>query len=491
MITLRDYQERGVAAIRDAMTRLMHRRVLYTLPTGGGKTVLFCYVAQSAVRKGNTVAIMVHRRELVEQVSRTLHGFGQPHGIMAADYTPSPSEPVQVCSIDTLARRLWKVRDFDVIIIDEAHHMMAKTWLSVGQRFANAVQIGVTATPCRLDGKGLGNFFDYMVKGPTVAELTDMGYLVPAKYWGWPVDLSGVHTRHGDYAPHELAERLDKPKLIGDMLAHYRQICPGKKTVAFAVNRLHAEHIAETFRQGGYRAETLLGDLPKAERLGRTKKFESGELQLLSTVDVVSEGYDLPGIEAVILGRSTQSLAMFLQQVGRMLRTAPGKQFGCVLDHAGNVLRHGYAHIDRDWTLEGGAGEDTEKRPLPPKQCPRCYRIVPAHKPVCECGFQWTKKTEIPLDLLNVNGQLIEYKLEGMNMREMQDTARRIVHKMKSEIAYLREIARRKGYNPNWANHVIMGRLEKQLKSESGPLDIIELQRQIAKAMRLPDEPGK
>ena len=331
-LTLRDYQDSAVAAVRSAYASGL-RAPLLTLPTGGGKTVVFSYIAEQAGAKGNRVLILVHRRELLRQTSRTLDDFGVCHGMISAGMTTFIGHPVQVASVQTLVRRMDRLRwDPDLIIVDEAHHATGKTtWGKVLAHYTGAKILGVTATPQRLDGQGLGisagGMFDRLITGPTVAQLTAAGHLSPAVVFAprQRVDLSGVHTRMGDFAQGELADAMDKPTITGDAVAHYRAHCPGEPAIAFCASVAHAEHVAETFQAAGYRAASIDGGMDSATRAQHIEDLGSGRLQVLTSCEIVSEGTDIPVVAAAILLRPTQSLGLYLQQVGRVLRPAPGK----------------------------------------------------------------------------------------------------------------------------------------------------------------------
>lgn len=348
MIQLRDYQEDVVADIKQAYCERI-RRVLLVLPTGGGKTVIFSHIGRAAAEKGKRVAVLVHRAELLEQVATTLARFGVPHGLIAAGH-PETDAAVQVASVQTLARRLGRSRRaFDLIITDECHHAVAGQWQDVLGSMPNARSLGVTATPVRLDGRGLGSAFDAMIEGPTIAELTAAGHLVPARVFAPParLDLSRIKVRAGDYDARQLAEIMAGGTLTGDTVAHYRRLATGRPAVAFCASIEHSQLVAARFREAGVSAAHVDGKTDAAERRRLIAALGTGELQVLTNVDLIGEGVDLPAIVAVILLRPTKSVARFLQSVGRALRPSPGKSEAIILDHAGCTWMHGMPDAPR------------------------------------------------------------------------------------------------------------------------------------------------
>ena len=324
-ISLRSYQSIAISEIRAAYGS-GEKRVLFVLPTGGGKTVVFSFVAATAAARGRRVCILVHRQELVDQVSASLTSMGVAHGIIAGGYPETP-EPVQVASVASLARRLDRLEAFDLIVADEAHHAVAGSWKTIIAAMPDAFLLGVTATPERLDGRGLGDAFDHMVLGPTVAELTEAEFAPPET-----IDLSGLRTRAGDYAADDLSAAMSDRAIVGNAVEHYGRLCRGIPAVAFCCGIEHSRLVATRFVEGGFRAAHVDGTTQKEERRALIAALGSGEIDVLTNAGLISEGVDVPAIGAAILLRPTQSLGLYLQQVGRALRPAPGKN----RDHPGS-----------------------------------------------------------------------------------------------------------------------------------------------------------
>lgn len=412
MIQLRTYQTGIVQQVRQAYAA-GRRAPLVCLATGGGKTTIFGYVTHSAAAKSRVVYLLCHRAELVKQITATLARFGCRHQIVAPGPIVRQCQVAQfkehgrtftdhgatvfVASVQTLIKRLEKYPAPDLIVIDEAHHLtMDSTWGRIVDAYPRARLLPVTATPCRLDGKGLGvgagGFADAIVLGPTMRELIDAGHLSPYRIFAPPnaLDLTGVRSRAGDYAKDQLASAIDKPSITGDAVQHYQRLCAGKRAVAFCVSVAHAQHVAAEFNAAGIPAEFLDGTMDALERDAIIKRFETGETLVMSSCDIVSEGFDLPAIEAAILLRPTQSLSLYLQQVGRALRVFPGKREAIILDHVGAVATHGMPDEERGWTLDGAtkarkAANDNEPD-VKITTCEKCFAIhLPA--PVCPaCG---------------------------------------------------------------------------------------------------------
>lgn len=453
VIELRPYQEAILDQAR-AHLRSGLRRILIHSPTGSGKTVLTAAMLGKAAKQGRRALFNVHRRELIQQSSRTFNLVGIPHAIIASGFAGDTRQPIQLASVQTIVRRLDRIHEPEVIVWDECHHLAAKSWATVFNRWPKAIHIGLTATPQRLDGRGLSEFFDVMVQGPDTATLVTDGWLAPYRVFAPPgIDLTGVHTRMGDYAHAELAAAADKPSITGDALSHYRRYLDGKRAVAFCVSVKHSEHVAETFRAAGIPAAHVDGETDPALRDQCVKAFERGDLLVLTNVDLFGEGFDLPAMEGVILLRPTQSLGLYLQQVGRSLRTAPGKREAIILDHAGNSARHGLPDEEREWSL---AGRDRGRRKeaeavVAVKTCPTCFAVVHPRVTVCACGHRFVPEGR---QVAERDGDLVE--VDPMVARRNKVREQAAADSQEALVA----LARARGYKrPDlWARHVWMAR---------------------------------
>ncbi len=329
-ITLRDYQVDGVDGIRGAFRR-NNQPVLFVLPTGGGKTYTFSYIADSAAKKmpkgGDVehIIIVVHRKELLLQASASLRALGIDHGMISPHFTPASHKIIQVASIDTLLIRLKKrPMKCRLLIFDEAHHVVKNNkWGRCYDALGQPATLGVTATPVRGDriglGEGHGGIFKEMVLGPSIQELIDMEMLLnPLVYTSMDVpDTSNLKlNKEGDFNLQDLAERVDKPKITGSAVEQYTKVCPGAKCIVFCASIAHAEHVVAEFNRVGYRFAILVGEphMKDSERTAVNLQLRNGELDGVCTVDLVSEGYDLPNLQCCIMLRPTASESLFIQQ---------------------------------------------------------------------------------------------------------------------------------------------------------------------------------
>jgi superfamily II DNA or RNA helicase len=401
-MNLRPYQQQLVTDIR-LQYQLGHRKVLMVLSTGAGKTVCFSHIAQAAARKGNRVLIAVHRQELLDQACRALP---MPHGVIAANRAMDLSAAVQVASVQTLARRLHKLpRDFfQLVIIDEAHHSNAGTWAKVLEHFHQAHLLGVTATPIRLDGRGLGEHYQAMVEGPSAAWLTDNGYLAPARVLAPPgFDTTGIRKRMGDFDTKEAEHRIGT--IMGDCLSHYRKHLYGQTAIAFCCSVAHAEAVARLFMGAGIPAASIDGSMTSEQRRDLLQALGTGRIRILTSCALIGEGVDVPSVGGCILLRPTASTSLHLQMIGRCLRPSPGKAAAVVLDHVGNTLRLGHHLEPREWTLDGLAKRDRSAAPSV-KVCPQCFAAMASQAKQCgECGHAFAAEVR---ELQQVEGELVE-----------------------------------------------------------------------------------
>lgn len=468
-ITLRPYQAKAIQNVRSSLMA-GNRAPLLVSPTGSGKTVMLSKVAAGAEEKGSRAYIIAHRGELLEQISNTLMSFGIRHGMISPDYTPDPFARVQVASVQTLIRRATRQNmRADLVIFDEAHHVLeGNMWGKALALLGKPRVLGVTATPCRGDGRGLGldagGIFDDMIEVASVRELIDGGHLVrPVVYAPVPqsLDLSGIKTRAGDYERAELSSRMDTPTITGDAVGHYARLCPGVPAIAFGVSIEHCQHIAAEFRAAGFNFQPIDGTMDSDTRKGLIRGLGNG-IDGLVSADLIGEGVDVPAVGAVILLRPTKSLGLYLQQVGRGLRTCAGKTHAVILDHVGNTLIHGLPEEDREWSLEGmrkktRKGEASESVPV--KQCPVCY-AVHSPAPACPmCAHAYLDETARGGPPEQAPGELKEVTAElAAKLRAEKQAAVRGAKSLEE----LRLVAARLGYKAGWADHVWAARQSKR-----------------------------
>lgn len=456
-LALRDFQIDIYNEARD-LVRAGEKSILIQSPTGSGKTVTAAHIIKSAYDKGHRVWFNVHRRELVKQSVVTLsESAGLPVGIVAAGFPGNRHERVQVCSVGTLAKRWHLLTPPALILWDEAHHAVAASWSTIIRQFPNAVHIGLSATPERLDGTGLGQHFGKLVKGPSVRWLIEREYLSNYRLFA-PAgpDLSGVHTIGGDFNKRELNDAMQRSTVVGDAIQHYRRYCQGRRAVLFAWSIESSQQMAEKFRAAGIPAEHVDGGTDPLTRDHAIEQFKRGDIKVLTNVDLFGEGFDVPAIEAVFMLRPTRSLALYLQQVGRALRVLPGKDEALIFDHAGNCRMHGLPDDERDWTLDGRTKRKAKSDAAPIRQCPMCYAAVSAASSVCRhCGHKFDIQQR---EIEQVDGELAEVDVETMRQQRRQEQAEA------KSLDDLIRVGTLRGYkNPEkWAKHVHAARMAKQ-----------------------------
>jgi DNA repair protein RadD len=371
-LVLRNYQAEALGELQ-GVYRSGYRRALLVAPTGSGKSSMVQHMLASTQM---TTLILVHRQELLEMVSDSLpirHGIIQPGKAL-------PADQIVIGMMQTVSRRLAVLPNYQWVISDEAHLAMCPTWESILNHYEKSWHLGMSATPCRLDGKGLGAQYGKIVQGPTISELTTRGFLTPCRCYAPPPsnDAAAVINARSDSLTAQ-AELLDKAAITGDAIDTYRRLGGGKQGIVFCVNRKHAENVAAQFTMAGFPAVFVDGDMTKTERATRIAAFRARRYLLLVNVDLLTTGFDCPQIEVGIFLRRTDSLALFLQMVGRILRLYPGKDVAVLLDHVGNVLRHGLPAAHREWGLDGGQVRATAASL---RSCPACYL---AHEPTPRC----------------------------------------------------------------------------------------------------------
>ena len=479
MIELRDYQQKMIDLVIESL-RKGKKRIMIVLPTGGGKTAIASELVRRSFLKNKSSIFMCHRQELLDQTYNTYSKNGIVPAFIKGGRHPDYSNPMQIASVNTLIRRLDKYKVPDIMFVDECHHSKASQWNKILDWADKSVVIGLTATPCRLDGKPLNDMYETMLETVSTKDLINSGYLVPYLYYAPSIiDTSELVSSNGDYTKKSLEEASFNSKIIGDNIEQYKKIANGKRNVVFAVSLKHAETIKNRYINAGIGAEVLDGTLSSSERKKVIDRFRQGVIKVIVSIDVISEGFDLPAIEVVSLLRPTQSTALYLQQVGRALRTCPelGKQRAIILDHVNNYRVHGMPDEEREWSLstEYRRKRKNETSEVKIKRCPNCFF---AHSPslTCpNCGYKYVadgktikevagelcvinsekydelRKKEIILansfdDLVNIEKQR-NYKF---GWAEIQYKAKTGID-LKSSFDGYEEIARARGYNHSWA----------------------------------------
>ncbi len=412
-IQLRDYQNELKARIYEAWRGGL-RNVMAVLPTGAGKTAVFSNIIAEA---GAPAVAIAHRAELVAQMSLALARNEVRHRVIGQSATIrdivhlhmtelgksyyDATARCAVASVNTLVNRKnlehW-AQTVRLWVTDEAHHFIhGGMWWQASEMFPNAIGLGVTATPVRADGKGLGRHhdgvMDALIIGSTMRDLITRGFLADYRIFAPPndLDLSDVTvTNSGDYSPAPLRKAVHRSHIHGDVVTHYLRIAAGKIGVTFAVDIESATELAAAYRQQGVPAEMLSGTTPTNIRYKLLHMFAAGEIKQLCVCDIISEGFDLPAIEVCSMARPTQSYGLYVQQFGRALRPMEGKQHAIIIDHVGNVLLHGLPDAPRSFTLDRRDRRSKTapgEGPIPLRSCLNCAGVYERSKVVCPyCG---------------------------------------------------------------------------------------------------------
>lgn len=453
--SLRPYQFHAEQEARFALAGGAKRVVLY-LPTGGGKTLTATSIITKATAKGRKVVFLANRKQLVQQTSAVLHRYGIDHGILQAENTTRIHEQVLVASIDTVHVRGLPA-DVGLIIIDEAHGVAgSEKYRKLLAKYNAVPVVGLSATPFAV-GMSMhypeigGPLFEHLVVGATIKNLIDAGYLVDCDiYAPSEPDLAKVRSTKGidgllDYAQSDLENATDKPELIGDILRHWHKLAAGKQTVVFASSLPHSKHIVEQFIKAGVSAEHIDYHHDDDERAAILGRFADGQTMVLSNVALLSEGWDCPATEVMILARPTRSLIRFIQMVGRILRPAPGKTKALLLDHSGSTVRLGHPCDDLPLELDDGkpkasGKQQMERRESLPKACPFCHFMRPAGTHVCpSCG----EAPERQSDVVVSDGELVKVERKKLVKK---DTGQHVYSQL---LGYAEE----RGFRSGWAYH--------------------------------------
>lgn len=439
-MSLRPRQLQAIEALRQAY-RDGRRAPILVAPTGFGKTHTSAEIIRSAVARGHRVWFLAHLREILDDTSGKLTAEGIAHGFIMAGKPENQDAAVQVVMVQTAVRRLGRFTKPDLIVIDEAHLAVAETYRKVVEDCGSPRLLLLTATPIRLDGRGMREVADLIVPTCDTAELIAEGLLAPVRYYAPSrPDLKGVRTIAGDYAQGDLAKAMNKPSITGDAVAHYTKLAHGRPAVAFCTNIAHANETAETFRQAGYKAVAISGDSKPEERDAALRGLNAGRIDVVCNCALWVAGVDAPAIGCIIMLAPTKSLTKYLQSIGRGLRTHPAKTDCIVLDHAGNAFVHGLPTEPREWSLDGAKRRSSQADDVEPvRQCERCY-FVHSPAPVCpNCGHVHPVKER---KIQQTEGELAE-------LTEIKRQQRQEVGRAKT-IEDLRKIAEERGYKMGW-----------------------------------------
>lgn len=435
---LRPYQTKAIDEAR-ALVNAGKAPVIVNSPTGSGKTCIGCELIRLGAARGRRALFLCHRQELIDQTSAKLAAIGITHGVIKAGIKPTPAA-VQIASVQTLARR--EPPPADLVIVDECHHANAGTWARVIAAYPNATVVGLTATPYRADGRGLGEVFRSIVTVTDIATLIRDGHLVPpVTYAPPPPDLSKVRIVAGDYSSGGLTAAMNRPKLVGDIVAHWRKLAADRITVVFATSIDHSQTIAQRFRDAGIAAEHVDGE--SDDRADILARLAAGTTRVVVNCGILTEGWDLPSCACVILARPTKSRGLWRQMCGRALRPAPGKADCVILDHAGNTHTHGLLTDPDDVSLDGIKRRAAGPAAPPVKMCPECFAALPGGTRLCPmCNSDIAPE---PKPVAEEAGEL--RPVGAAKIPAAADYLKR------AKLAQLEAVARAKGYKAGWVGY--------------------------------------
>lgn len=439
---LRPYQNEIVEQVRQAW-RQGYKAPCIVLGCGGGKSCIVAEIARRTTWNGKRVLFLVHRKELVEQIFKTFVRWGVD---------------IRYCDIgmvQTFTRRLKKMQKPALIITDENHHSLATSYKRIYEYWPDVPRVGVTATPIRLNGDGLGDVNDKLIMGVSTKWLIENNCLAAYDYYAPNVaDLTGLHVKMGEYVASDIEKAMIKKAVFGDVIKYYRQLADGKKAICYCSSIKHSIATATAFNEAGITASHIDGSTPQGERDTIIRDFRNGSITVLCNVDLISEGFDVPDCECAILLRPTQSLTLYIQQSMRCMRYKPDKR-AIIIDHVGNYARFGMPDEDREWTLEKRdrtKKKSDEEQGEKVKQCPECFYTFaappPGTKSVCpNCGYEFPVverkvEAEVQAELVKIEG----FKLDYSSPDDCQCYS--------DLVAY----GKKKGYKPGWAFHEAMER---------------------------------
>lgn len=452
---LRQYQTEAIEAARRAISQ-KKRSLIIQAATGSGKTIIAAEITRRAIEKGNNVLFLVNKRDLVYQAVERFSdfGLGGDIGVIMNGEEPDLSKPVQIGTIQSYHRRNqtdnpnWMpwFHKAQLAIIDEAHSSVCRTYMDIIKLYKeDAIVLGLTATPARGDGRGLGVVYQDIISVSSVSDLTQAGYLVPMFYYSPDrPDLSKIKIARGDYDIKEVGAVMDKPKLIGNVLDQWAKIASERQTIIFAVNVKHSKHIRDLFEKNGVKIAHVDAHTPSDERAAIFDAFNKSKIQVLTNVNICSEGSDFPVCSAVVIARPTKQYSRYIQMAGRGLRPFQGKKDCILIDHAGCVYEHGFVDEPVSWTLSDKE-KAWKKKKKPEKEkkllsCDECRFVFCG--PVCpQCG--------LPVKDYGKKIEAIEADLVELGKGRKKATA----EEKRRFFGMLEFYRRSKGYAPGYSAH--------------------------------------
>ncbi|WP_174683319.1 DEAD/DEAH box helicase [Companilactobacillus nuruki] len=439
MFKLYGYQQKLIEETRKCLMN-GSKSVLIVSPAGSGKSVVISEFARLTVNKGGQVLFFVHRKELIEQITNSF----KKGGVDLKHCT--------IMTVGKVAHRLDKIPKPTLIICDESHHSLAKTYKKIYEYYSDVPRLGFTASPWRLSGKGLGDVYESMVEGPDVKWLIDNHYLAPYDYYSVKLidDTALKRSSTGDYTNKSIDDAVGKV-IYGDVIKTYKEKVNGQKAIVYAHSIEFSKKIAQEFNEAGISAEHADSKTPAKEREKIMSNFKTGKIKVLCNVDLVSEGYNVPDCSVVIMLRPTESLVLDIQQSMRCMRYKPNKK-ATIIDHVANYTRFGLPDTPRTWSLEG---RDKKKsggnNSIAIRTCPHCFAVISAAYSICPiCGQEiGVENKELKVD------KTVKVEKIGKNFHFKTDYEKVRYSQMKTEDATsfrdLQKIGKARGYKPGWS----------------------------------------
>lgn len=460
-MSLRPYQIDCINQIREAIKN-GHKRVVLQAATGLGKSRIFSEIVKSSVKKGNKVWILAHRLKLITQASSYMHDIN--FSIVNPIYLLKRNADVQIGTIQSI-RRFLKLPAPNLICIDEAHRACSPQYKRIINEYPNAIILGFTATPERTDGRGLGEIFTHMVKAPSIQWAQENGYLCNYELYEIPseFDAKKIRDEMGKIDEEYQENEINRSLIVGDAVRQYRNICENVPALAFCCSVKASIDTAMAFNDAGYRAISLSANSSEKEREEAFSLFEKRIIKIICSCDLLIEGIDLPCATACIMLRFTDSIIIYLQAIGRVLRPHKDKSKAIILDHVGNSSEksHGLPCQERNWSLEGRKKKDKKSAPI--KQCEKCYQSFPASKkvdcPNLNCPLIMKDSNMKVIEI--IEGDLIKVNIDDRIKKQEENKQRKKEVSECKTLEKLQELGRKRGYKPNWALHVFNARNNK------------------------------
>ena len=435
-LKLRDYQEELVDGIKQSMIAGNHSIIVQS-PPRSGKTVVMAHIAKSATDKNNKVLFFSHRKEINEQVYKTFEN------------NEVNMDLVTIGGVQSLVRKLDKLDEPTIILIDEAHHSKASSYKKIIDYFPNAYKLLFTGTPVRLDGSGFDDIADDLILGKSVKWLQKHGRIAPFKYYApLMIDIAGLKKRAGEFTKQSVDDTM-KTVVFGDVIGHYEKLAKGKQAIVYTHSVEASENVSKAFNKAGYNSMAVSGKTPKEERETAMRAFRNGDLKIMVNCELFTEGIDLPNVDVCIMLRPTQSLSLYLQFAMRALNPREGKT-AIIIDHVGNVERFGLPNQDREWSLQGTVEKKQTAKIGEPtvRVCEMCFATFWSKERICpECGYE-NEPTKQEIELIR-EAELKEIKEEQQRkIREKVQTY--VTPDMCQNMSELKEYQLLHGYKNGW-----------------------------------------